>query len=110
MLASATPSIETRVNAASGRYTRLHLAARAGARLMPELAAIDMRVEGPEKHRWMAPRLALAVGETIARGEQALLFLNRRGYAPLTLCRNCGHASAARIATHGSSNTAFAAR
>ncbi|MFY9628064.1 MAG: primosomal protein N' [Methylocystis sp.] len=91
VLASATPSIETRVNAASGRYTRLHLAARAGARLMPELAAIDMRVEGPEKHRWIAPRLALAVGETIARGEQALLFLNRRGYAPLTLCRNCGH-------------------
>ncbi len=91
VLASATPSIETRVNAASGRYQRLHLNARAGARLMPELAAVDMRVEGPPKQRWIAPRLALAVGETIARGEQTLLFLNRRGYAPLTLCRNCGH-------------------
>ncbi len=90
-LASATPSIETRVNAATGRYTRLHLDARAGARPMPVLDAIDMRVEGPERGRWIAPRLALAVGETIARGEQALLFLNRRGYAPLTLCRHCGH-------------------
>jgi primosomal protein N' (replication factor Y) (superfamily II helicase) len=91
VLASATPSIETRVNAASGRYAHLRLAARAGARPMPVLEAIDMRVAGAEKNRWIAPRLALAVGETIARGEQALLFLNRRGYAPLTLCRSCGH-------------------
>ena len=91
VLASATPSIETRVNAAQGRYGHLRLAARAGARTMPRLEAIDMRVEGPAKNRWIAPRLALDIGETIARGEQALLFLNRRGYAPLTLCRNCGH-------------------
>ena len=91
VLASATPSIETRVNAASGRYAHLRLKARAGARTMPRLEAVDMRVEGPPKNRWIAPRLALAVGETIARGEQALLFLNRRGYAPLTLCRHCGH-------------------
>jgi len=91
VLASATPSIETRVNASSGRYAHLRLAARAGARPMPVLDAIDMRVEGAEKGRWIAPRLALAVGETIGRGEQALLFLNRRGYAPLTLCKACGH-------------------
>jgi len=91
VLASATPSIETRVNAASGRYGHLRLAARAGARTMPELGAIDMRLEGPERGKWVAPRLAFAIGETIARGEQALLFLNRRGYAPLTLCRQCGH-------------------
>ncbi|HMK88445.1 MAG TPA: primosomal protein N' [Methylocystis sp.] len=91
VLASATPSIETRVNAAAGRYAHLRLEARAGSRRLPTLEAIDMRVEGPPKLRWIAPRLALAVAETIARGEQALLFLNRRGYAPLTLCRNCGH-------------------
>jgi primosomal protein N' (replication factor Y) len=91
VLASATPSIETRVNAQQGRYGYLKLDSRAGLRTMPTLAAIDMRVEGPPRGRWIAPRLALAIGETIARGEQALLFLNRRGYAPLTLCRTCGH-------------------
>ncbi|MCC3246520.1 primosomal protein N' [Methylocystis sp. WRRC1] len=90
-LASATPSIETRVNAQRGRYGHLKLDARAGSRPMPLLESIDMRVEGPPRGRWIAPRLALAVGETISRGEQALLFLNRRGYAPLTLCRVCGH-------------------
>lgn len=91
VLASATPSIETRVNAERGRYGHLRLHARAGARPMPLLEPIDMRVEGAPRGRWIAPRLALAMGETIARGEQALLFLNRRGYAPLTLCRACGH-------------------
>ncbi len=91
VLASATPSIETRVNAATGRYGHLRLDSRARARLMPTLEAIDMRAEGPPRGRWIAPRLALAVGETISRGEQALLFLNRRGYAPLTVCRTCGH-------------------
>jgi len=91
VLASATPSIETRVNAMRGRYGYLRLDSRAQARLMPTLEAIDMRKEGPPRGRWIAPRLALAVGETIARGEQALLFLNRRGYAPLTVCRTCGH-------------------
>jgi primosomal protein N' (replication factor Y) len=91
VLASATPSIESRVNAERGRYKHLRLHARHGARLLPSAEVIDMRVQGPEKLRWIAPRLALSVGETIARGEQALLFLNRRGYAPLTLCRNCGH-------------------
>ncbi len=91
VLASATPSIETRVNADRGRYGHLRLAARAGARPLPVLEAIDLRVEGPPRGRWIAPRLALAIGETVARGEQALLFLNRRGYAPLTLCRHCGH-------------------
>ncbi|MCX7899099.1 MAG: primosomal protein N' [Methylocystis sp.] len=91
ILASATPSIETRVNAQRVRYGWLRLDARAGARPMPALDAIDMRHEGPPRGRWIAPRLALAIGETIARSEQALLFLNRRGYAPLTVCRTCGH-------------------
>ncbi len=91
VLASATPSIETRVNALSGRYGHLRLHARAGARQMPLLEPIDMRREGPPRGHWIASRLAGAIGETIARGEQTLLFLNRRGYAPLTLCRDCGH-------------------
>ncbi len=91
VLASATPSIESRVNAEMGRYAHLRLDTRAGARVLPRADAIDMRVEGPARGRWLAPRLATAVGQTMARGEQALLFLNRRGYAPLTLCRNCGH-------------------
>ncbi|MBI1867031.1 MAG: primosomal protein N' [Methylocystis sp.] len=91
VLASATPSIETRVNAEQGRYAHLRLTARAGARPMPDIAAIDMRIEGAERGRWIAPRLAAAIGAAMARGEQALLFLNRRGYAPLTLCRTCGH-------------------
>jgi primosomal protein N' (replication factor Y) len=91
VLASATPSIETRVNARDGRYGYLRLDSRAGQRLMPRLEPIDMRVEGPPRGAWIAPRLAAAIGETLGRGEQALLFLNRRGYAPLTLCRTCGH-------------------
>jgi primosomal protein N' (replication factor Y) len=91
VLASATPSIETRVNAETGRYGHLRLHARAGARPMPLLEPIDMRREGPPRGAWIAPRLAQAIAETISRGEQALLFLNRRGYAPLTLCRDCGH-------------------
>jgi primosomal protein N' (replication factor Y) len=91
VLASATPSIETRVNAEQGRYRWLRLHARFGARPMPKLSPIDLRREGPPRGRWLAPRLVEAVAETIAAGQQALLFLNRRGYAPLTLCRACGH-------------------
>ena len=91
VLASATPSIETRVNAEQGRYAWLRLHARFGARPMPDLSAIDLRREGPARSRWLAPRLVKAVADTVAAGEQALLFLNRRGYAPLTLCRRCGH-------------------
>jgi len=91
ILASATPSIETRVNAEQGRYGWLRLHARFGARAMPDLRAIDLKREGPPRGRWLAPRLVADVEKVIAAGEQALLFLNRRGYAPLTLCRACGH-------------------
>ncbi len=91
VLASATPSLETRVNADSGRYGHLRLPSRLGNRPLPEVAAIDMRTEAPPRGRWISPRLAESVVATIARGEQALLFLNRRGYAPLTLCRSCHH-------------------
>jgi primosomal protein N' (replication factor Y) (superfamily II helicase) len=91
ILTSATPSIESRVNAEQGRYRWLKLSSRFGKRSMPQLAAIDLRREGPPRGRWLAPRLVSGVEEGLARGEQSLLFLNRRGYAPLTLCRTCGH-------------------
>jgi primosomal protein N' (replication factor Y) (superfamily II helicase) len=90
MLVSATPSLETTVNVAQHRYQRLHLPARHGAAQLPEIRVIDMRRARPERQRFLAPPLAAALGETIAAGEQAMLFLNRRGYAPLTLCRACG--------------------
>jgi primosomal protein N' (replication factor Y) (superfamily II helicase) len=90
VLVSATPSIESRVNAAQGRYGHLRLAARFKAKELPEIAAIDLRAEAV-RGKWIAPRLVGAVSNALAHGEQALLFLNRRGYAPLTLCRACGH-------------------
>lgn len=91
VLASATPSLETEVNARRGRYHRLALHERFGGSHIPPLAAIDMRKEGPPRGRWISPRLQREIEDTVARKEQALLFLNRRGYAPLTLCRDCGH-------------------
>jgi primosomal protein N' (replication factor Y) len=90
VLVSATPSVETEVNARRGRYARVHLAERFGSRDLPAIEAIDLRAEGPPRGRFIAPRLAQAVSTALERGEQALLFLNRRGYAPLTLCRRCG--------------------
>ena len=91
VLASATPSVETEVNARRGRYHRAHLRERFGAAPLPAVEAIDLRREGPLRGRYVAPRLAEAVRSALERKEQALLFLNRRGYAPLTLCRACGH-------------------
>ena len=91
VLASATPSIESRVNAQSGRYRHVSLPNRFGGRPLPDIAAIDMRLDKPERGRFLSPPMVNAVKSTLAAGEQALLFLNRRGYAPLTLCRACGH-------------------
>ncbi len=90
VLASATPSIETEVNARRGRYRRLRLPERFGGAHLPATEAIDLTREGPPRGRFVAPRLAEAVKVALERNEQALLFLNRRGYAPLTLCRACG--------------------
>ena len=90
VLASATPSLETLRNAETGRYHWLRLAARHGAAQMPDIALIDMRLTPPEPGRWLSPPLVTTMAETWARGEQTLLFLNRRGYAPLVLCRACG--------------------
>ena len=91
VLASATPSLETQVNARQGRYAHLLLPGRYGARPLPSIAAIDLRRDPPPRGHYVAPSLEQAIRETIGRSEQALLFLNRRGYAPLTLCRTCGH-------------------
>ena len=90
VLASATPSVESEVNARRGRYRHIHLPERFGGAQLPSIEPIDMRQEGPPRGRFISPRLAEAVAVSLSRGEQALLFLNRRGYAPLTLCRACG--------------------
>ena len=91
VLASATPAIETRHQVALGRYAELKLPGRWGAAEMPAIEAIDLIANPPDRGRWIAPKLVNAIEETLARREQVLLFLNRRGFAPLTLCRTCGH-------------------
>ena len=91
VLASATPSIESHVNARSGRYAQVELPGRYSGAELPEVATIDLRQHPPERGKWLSPVLVEAVTETLAKKQQALLFLNRRGYAPLTLCRTCGH-------------------
>ncbi len=90
VLASATPALETLANVQAGRYGRLHLPDRHAGAVLPAVAAVDLRRTPPPRGRWLAPPLVGAVEETLAAGEQAMLFLNRRGYAPLTLCRRCG--------------------
>ena len=90
VLATATPAIETQVQAAKGTYRHLVLPARFGGATMPDIKAVDLRRYPPARGQWLSPPLAAAVTATLERGEQALLFLNRRGYAPLTLCRTCG--------------------
>ncbi|MEP7008019.1 MAG: primosomal protein N' [Sphingomonas bacterium] len=91
ILASATPAIETRHQVALGRYAELKLPGRWGAAEMPAIEVIDLIANPPDRGRWIAPKLVNAIEETLARREQVLLFLNRRGFAPLTLCRTCGH-------------------
>ena len=91
ILASATPAIETRQQVAAGRYAEVKLPGRYGVAQLPTIEAINLVDNPPERGRWIAPKLVSAIDETLARGEQVLLFLNRRGYAPLTLCRTCGH-------------------
>ena len=91
VLVSATPSLETVVNIARDRYRRVHLPVRHAEAELPRIELVDMRREQLEPSRFLSPPLVTALAETLAAGEQALLFLNRRGYAPLTLCRACGH-------------------
>ncbi|MDE1938156.1 MAG: primosomal protein N' [Alphaproteobacteria bacterium] len=91
VLASATPSLETYVNATSGRYAHLRLHSRHGDAVMPQVRLIDMREARGEPGTFLSPPLREALAVTLGAGEQAMLFLNRRGYAPLTLCAACGH-------------------
>ena len=91
VLASATPSLETLWNAEGGRYGWLKLAARHGTAVLPDISLLDLRRTPPDPQTWLSQPLREAIGETFARGEQSLLFLNRRGYAPVVLCRACGH-------------------
>jgi len=97
VLASATPSVETEVNARKGRYQRVALPSRFGGQHLPQIEAIDLRRQPPPRGRFISPYLAEQIGLAVERREQALLFLNRRGYAPLTLCRGCGHRFACTI-------------
>src|SRR5476649_934141 len=93
ILSSATPSLESFINAGAGRYSHLKLASRHGVAEMPQVKIIDLRreQESDENAKWLSAPLRAALSETLAAGEQAMLFLNRRGYAPLTLCEACGH-------------------
>jgi len=91
VLASATPSIESHVNARTGRYRHVVLPGRFTGAELPDISPIDMRTHPPEKGQWLSPVLVDAIANTLADRQQSLLFLNRRGYAPLTLCRSCGH-------------------
>lgn len=90
ILASATPALETVVNTEAGRYKRLKLSARPGAARLPDMALVDLRANTPEKGNWLSPVLSKTLTETFEKQEQSLLFLNRRGYAPLVICKACG--------------------
>jgi primosomal protein N' (replication factor Y) len=90
ILASATPALETMVNAEAGRYQRLKLSARPGSARLPDIDLVDLRIHTPEKGDWLSPVLSNALVSTLEAGEQSLLFLNRRGYAPLVICKACG--------------------
>ncbi len=91
ILASATPAIESRHQVEQGNYELLELPARFGAATLPEIEALDLTQDIPARGSWLAPTLVNALEENLDKGEQSLLFLNRRGFAPLTLCRTCGH-------------------
>jgi primosomal protein N' (replication factor Y) len=91
ILASATPSLETLVNAQAGRYAHVQLPSRHGAAELPNVELVDLKLDAPEKGRWLSPKLIRGAAEALLRGEQSLFYMNRRGYAPLTLCRACGH-------------------
>ena len=91
ILSSATPSIESRVNSDSGRYRHVMLPTRYKAASLPEIHIVDMRHNRPDGGGFLSPPLVEAIAQVLLENQQALLFLNRRGYAPLTLCRSCGY-------------------
>ena len=89
ILSSATPSLESLVNVEAGKYAHICLPMRYGGAELPEIALVDLRKTPTESRRWLAPPLVEAMTETLAKKEQILLFLNRRGYAPMSLCLSC---------------------
>jgi primosomal protein N' (replication factor Y) len=91
ILASATPALESMQLAGAGVYRKIDLPARFGGASLPDISIVNLCQEEPERGRWLAPRLVTEMRARLERGEQSLLFLNRRGYAPLTLCRHCGY-------------------
>lgn len=91
VLVSATPSVETWANVKSSKYKEVRLAARHGGASLPNVAMIDMRGASLERGAFIANPLREALAQALQLGHQSMLFLNRRGYAPLVLCRNCGH-------------------
>ncbi|MFK5997553.1 MAG: primosomal protein N' [Rhodobacterales bacterium] len=91
VLASATPSLETWANADAGKYGRIDLQARYGAAELPDMQPIDLRTQKMEAQSWISPKLVQEIENRLEKDEQSLLFLNRRGYAPVTVCRACGH-------------------
>lgn len=91
VLVSASPSIESHINMREGKYDEVTLSSRIGDAVLPEIRTIDMRNEQLDAQHFIAQELKEAMAQRIDRGEQSLLYLNRRGYAPLTLCRNCGY-------------------
>ena len=91
ILSSATPAIESRHMVEIGRYREVTLARRFARASLPEIHAVDLTQDPPPRGRWLAPSLVAELEANLGRGEQSLLFLNRRGFAPLTLCRHCGH-------------------
>ena len=95
LLGSATPSLESLNNAAEGRYARHRLRERATQAAMPSWRVLDLRHQ--ETDGGLAPAAFEAISETLERGEQAMVFLNRRGYAPVLMCQSCGwHGSCER--------------
>lgn len=91
ILSTATPPIESRHMVELGRYREVSLPVRFAGASMPAISAIDLTQDPPPRGRWLAPALTEEMAANLERGEQSLLFLNRRGFAPLTLCRHCGH-------------------
>lgn len=95
VLSTATPDLETVVNVDEGKYDCVKLKSRYANAVLPEIKIIDLKKDKPQKGEWgtswLAPALVTALGQNLARGEQSVLFLNRRGYAPLLICRDCGH-------------------
>ena len=95
ILSTATPDLETLVNVEDGKYDCVKLRSRYADAELPQIKIVDMKKDKPQKGEWgvswLAPTLADALAENLQKGEQSVLFLNRRGYAPLLICRDCGH-------------------